>query len=71
MKPHGSVRVVRRCCGVRTDPVHGCFDNPKGLNIGHFPSGCDPCVCELANDLRLGTTVLSQDLSGAWVTIHG
>jgi hypothetical protein len=25
---------------------------------------------ELANGLRLGTAVLSQDLSGAWVTIH-
>jgi hypothetical protein len=25
----------------------------------------------LANGLRLGTVVLSQDLSGAWATIHG
>jgi hypothetical protein len=28
-------------------------------------------VCELANGLRLGTTVPSQDLSGTWVTIRG
>jgi hypothetical protein len=26
---------------------------------------------ELANSLRLGTNVLSQDLSGAWDTIQG
>jgi hypothetical protein len=25
---------------------------------------------KLANGLRLGTVVPSQDLSGAWVTIH-
>jgi hypothetical protein len=27
-----SVRVVRRVCGMCTDPVLRCFDNPKGLN---------------------------------------
>jgi hypothetical protein len=26
---------------------------------------------ELANRLRLSTAVLSQDLSGAWVTVRG
>jgi hypothetical protein len=38
MKPQGSVRVVRRWCDVRTDPIHGCFDNLEGLNNGHLPS---------------------------------
>jgi hypothetical protein len=36
-----------------------------------LPSQCSSQVHELANGIRLGTTVLSQDLSGAWVTIHG
>jgi hypothetical protein len=54
-----------------TDPVRGCFDNLVGLNNGHLPSGNDPRVRELANDLRLGTVVPSQDLSGAWITVHG
>jgi hypothetical protein len=45
-----------------------CFDNPDGLNYE------DLLVClvlKLANGLRLGTTVPSQDLSGVWVTVHG
>jgi hypothetical protein len=54
---------------VHTDPVRGCFDNTEGLNNVHLPSGCGPRVCDLANDLRPGTTVPSQDLSGAWVTV--
>jgi hypothetical protein len=32
MKPHGSVRVVRLWCDMRTDPVLRCFNNPKGLS---------------------------------------
>jgi hypothetical protein len=36
---------------VSTDPVHGCFNNPEGLNNGHLPSGCGPQVHELANGL--------------------
>jgi hypothetical protein len=32
IKPHSFVRVVRRWCGVHTNPVRGCFDNPEGLN---------------------------------------
>jgi hypothetical protein len=36
---------------VSTDPVHGCFNNPEGLNNGHLPSGSGPQVHELANGL--------------------
>jgi hypothetical protein len=64
MKPHSSIQVVRRCCGVRIDPVHGCFDNPDGLNNGHLSSQRGPRVHELAISLRLGTAVPSQDLCG-------
>jgi hypothetical protein len=71
MKPHGSIRVVRRWCGMRTNPICGCSDNPKGLNRGNLPRGHGSQVHVLANGLRLGTIVPSQDLSGAWVTIHG
>jgi hypothetical protein len=71
MKPHCSVRVVRWWCGVCPDPAYGCFDNLDGMNNGHMPSGHDPRVHELANGLRLGTAVPSQDLSGASVTFHG
>jgi hypothetical protein len=35
-----------------------------------MPSGHDPRVHELANGLRLGTAVPSQDLSGASVTFR-
>jgi hypothetical protein len=57
MKPHDFVRVVRRWCGMRTDPVHGTFNDPEGLNNGRLSSWHDPRVCELANGLRLGTVV--------------
>jgi hypothetical protein len=56
---------------MRTDPVRGCFNNPEGLNNWILPSRCDPRVHELANGLKLGTVVLSQDLNGAWVTMRG
>jgi hypothetical protein len=49
-------------CGMRTDPVLRCFDNPDGLNCGDLLVSVVP---ELANGLRLGTAVSSQDLSGA------
>jgi hypothetical protein len=71
MKPHSFVQVVGRWSDVRTDPIHVCFENLEGLNHGNVPSGRGSRVCELANGLRLGTTVPSQDLSGTWVTIHG
>jgi hypothetical protein len=54
---------------MHTDPVYGCFNNLEGLKNEHLPSRRGPRVCELANHLRLGTVVLSQDLSGVWVTV--
>jgi hypothetical protein len=48
-----------------TNPVHRCFDNPEGLNRGNLPSGYGSRVRELANSLRLGTVLPSQDLSGS------
>jgi hypothetical protein len=34
MKPHGSIRVVRMWCRIRTDTVLRRFDNPEGLSYG-------------------------------------
>jgi hypothetical protein len=56
---------------LHTDPIHGSFDDPEGLNNRYLPSGRGPRVHELANGLRQGTTVPSKDLSGGWVTIRG
>jgi hypothetical protein len=56
---------------MHTDPICGCYDNPEGLNRENLPSGHGSRVRELANGLKLGTAVPSQDLSGAWVTIRG
>jgi hypothetical protein len=53
------------------DPVHGCFNNPEGLNHGNLSSGHGSWVRELANGLRLGTALPSRDLSEAWVAVHG
>jgi hypothetical protein len=39
MNPHGSVRVVRMWCVIRTDPVLGCFNNSEGLNCTDMPVG--------------------------------
>jgi hypothetical protein len=69
MKPHDSIWVVRRWCDACTDPSTGVFDNLEGLNNGHLTSQRGYQVHELANILRLGTTVLSQDLNGVWVTV--
>jgi hypothetical protein len=63
MKPHSSIWVVRKWRSLRVDLMLRCFDDPEGLNNGHLPSGHGPGVCDLANGLRLGTTVLSQNLS--------
>jgi hypothetical protein len=71
MKPHGSVWVVRRWHGLRADHIRRCFDDPEGLNNGYLPNGRGPRVWELDNGLRLGTTMPSQDLSGARVTVRG
>jgi hypothetical protein len=56
MKPHGFIWVVKKWCGVRTNPDLRCFDNPEGLNFGDFVVGVVP---ELANGLKLGTVVPS------------
>jgi hypothetical protein len=32
MKLHGSICVVKMWCGIRTNPVLRCFDNPEGLS---------------------------------------
>jgi hypothetical protein len=71
MKPHGSIRLAKKWHGMRADPVLRCLDDPEGLNNGHLPSGHGSRVCELANGLRLGTIVQSQDLSGDWVSVLG
>jgi hypothetical protein len=42
-----------------------------GAALRGLASRCGPRAHELANSLRLSTTVPSQDLSGAWVTIGG
>jgi hypothetical protein len=68
MKPYGPVQVVKKWHGMRTNPVLRCLDDPEELNNRNMPCGHGPQVHELANDMRLGTTVSSQDLSEAWVT---
>jgi hypothetical protein len=68
MKSHGSIRVVRKWCGIRTDPILRCFINPEGLSCGDLLVSI---VLELARSLKLTTAVPSQDLSGAWITIRG
>jgi hypothetical protein len=65
MKPHSCIWVVRRLCGMHIDPVCGCFDNPERLNYRDLPGGRGSRVRELADGLRLSTTLPSQDLSGA------
>jgi hypothetical protein len=65
MKPHGPIQVIRKWHDLRADPILRCLDNLEVLNNGYLPSWHGPQVCELANGLRLGTAVLSQDLSGA------
>jgi hypothetical protein len=65
MKPHGSVRVIRKWHSLCADSILRCLDNLEVLNNGYLPSWHGPQVRELANGLRLGTAVPSQDLSGA------
>jgi hypothetical protein len=71
MKPYSFVRVVKRWCGMHIDPILRCFDNLEGLNNGGLPSRRGSRVHELDIGLRPSTAVTSQDLSGAWVTMHG
>jgi hypothetical protein len=42
MKPHCSVWVVRKWCGVRIDLVLRCFDNLEGLNCEDLLVGVVP-----------------------------
>jgi hypothetical protein len=42
VKPHGSIRVVRRWRGICTDPVLRCFDNLEGLSYGNLLVGMVP-----------------------------
>jgi hypothetical protein len=42
MKPHGSVRIVRKWCGKCTDPIIRCFNNLEGLNYGDLLVGVVP-----------------------------
>jgi hypothetical protein len=62
MEPHSSIQVVRRWCVARANPVHERFDNLEGLKNEYLPSGRSARVHELANRLRLGTIVPSQDM---------
>jgi hypothetical protein len=62
MKPHGSIWVVRIMCDMRTNRFLRCFNNLEGLSCGDLLVDVVP---ELANGLRVGTTVPCQDLSGA------
>jgi hypothetical protein len=39
MKTHDSIRVDGKWCGMRTDNVLRCFDNPEGLNCGDLLIG--------------------------------
>jgi hypothetical protein len=55
-------------CGIHTDPVLRCFVNPEGLNYEDLLEGVVRELDELANDLRLSTKVLSQDLNEVWIT---
>jgi hypothetical protein len=70
MKPHDFVWVVRLGCGEHTNPVLKCFINPEGLNCRDVVVGMVHEFVELAIDLRLSIDMLSQDLSGAWVTVQ-
>jgi hypothetical protein len=58
MKPLDSFRVFRMWCGVCTDPVLRCFDDPEGLNCWDLLVGVVP---ELSSrlTLRLSTVVSS------------
>jgi hypothetical protein len=42
MKPHSSIWVVRMWCGICTNPILRCFDNPEGLNYKNMLVGMVP-----------------------------
>jgi hypothetical protein len=64
-----SVAKKHQC--ICTDPVLTCFNNLKGLSLRGLASRYGPRALELANGLRLSTTVPNRDLSRAWVPIRG
>jgi hypothetical protein len=42
MKPHVSVRVVRKWHSMCIDPILRCFDNPEGMNSRDLLVGIVP-----------------------------
>jgi hypothetical protein len=52
-------------------PSTGVSITQGGLNYGFLPCRRSSRVHELANGLRLGTVVPSQDLSGLYVIVCG
>jgi hypothetical protein len=42
MKLHRSIRVVRMFCGIHTEPILKCFDNPLGLSYVDLLVGVAP-----------------------------
>jgi hypothetical protein len=75
MKPHGSVQVVRVWCGIRTNPVLRCFDNPEGLNYGNLLLGVghslgvracqDKCLSEPGGFMHLSRVILAENMDGS------
>jgi hypothetical protein len=39
MKPHGSIQIVKKWCGVRTGPILWYFDNLEELTYGDLLVG--------------------------------
>jgi hypothetical protein len=42
MKPHGSIRLVKKWRGMGIDPALRCLDDPDVLNNGYLPRGRGP-----------------------------
>jgi hypothetical protein len=57
-------------CAHRPNPQ--AFRSPRGVEqTGDFPRWCGSQIHELTSGLGPVIVVLSQDLSGAWVTVSG
>jgi hypothetical protein len=52
-------------------PLPQVIREAGGAELRGLASQYGPRAHELANSLRLSTAVLSQDLSGVWITIQG
>jgi hypothetical protein len=50
IKTHGLIRVVRIWCGIHTNPILRCFDNPEGLN-------CENLLVDVVPELSRWLTV--------------